>query len=146
MSVRARDLPVSPAPSYPRLMAFTDPKPAPGPAAFVAGATLGCLFFVALMFVPLFVWAWSGAHCEPQPGCQSSSGGYLLRSALLALGPCVLLGAALRSLFHWLGRKFRAQEPGAADQEPTPWWAFVAVPLALLGGPYLVLGEPLWRL
>lgn len=120
-------------------MAFTDPSPGPGAAATIGAIALGLIFFVLLMFGPLFVWAWSGAHCEPQPACQASSSGTLLRSALLALGPSVLLGVALRSLFHWLGRKIRAQEPSATpDQGPAPWWTLIAVPLAIWGGSNLV--------
>ena len=119
-------------------MAYTDPRP--GPAGTIAGLSLGFLFFVAMMFGPLFVWAWSGAHCTPQPACGASGSHYLLKSALLALGPAALFGVAVRSLFHWLGRKIGGQEPGAgADAAgPTPWWALVAAPLALWAGSWLV--------
>ena len=33
-----------------------------------------------------------------------------------------------------------------APRAATPWWAFAAVPLAVLAGTWLVWGEPLWRL
>src|SRR5690349_20616707 len=101
-------------------MAFTDPSPGPGPAASVAGAGLGCLFFIALLF-PIIIVEGMG-HCAPDP-CPPSN--LIAKSALLALGPAVLLGAALRSLLRWLGERIKAQEPGAEPARgPTPWWAF----------------------
>ena len=74
----------------------------------------------------------------------------MLRWALLALGPAVLLGAALRRLFGWLSGRITAQET-ATDAEAqgrarAPWWAFAAVPVALGAGTWLVWGEPPWRL
>ena len=117
-------------------MAFTDPGPGPGAAATVGGMALGCLFFIVLMF-PVIVGASLG-DCDPQP-CPVN---HMVRnSALLLLGPALLLAVGLRSLFHWLGGKIRAQEPGAAAYTgPTPWWSFAAVPPAIWTGWYLVWG------
>ena len=117
-------------------MAFTDPGSGPGAAATVCGIGLGCLFFIVLMS-PMIIVAGMG-HCAPEP-CPPN---HMIRdSMLLALGPALLLGLALRSLFAWLGGKIRAQAPDAAPYAgPTPWWTFAAVPLAILGGWALVWG------
>ena len=127
-------------------MAFSDPEPGPGVVASVTGVGMGCLFFIALLF-PLLIVEGMG-HCVPAEPCGRGLGGELLLWALLALGPAVLLGAALRRLFSWLGGRITAQET-ATDAEAqararTPWWALAALPAAIGGGTWLVWGEPLW--
>jgi hypothetical protein len=117
-------------------MAFTDPPAGPGTAATVGGIGTGCLYFILVMF-PVLVIAGLG-HCDPRPCPPNNMVGM---SALKALGPALLLGLALRSLLFWLGQQIRAQEPGAAPYAgPTPWWTFIAVPLAIVGGWWLVWG------
>jgi hypothetical protein len=117
-------------------MAFTDPGSEPGTAASVSRIGLGSLFYI-LLFFPAFIVAGLG-DCAPGPCPPNHS---IRDSMLLALGPALLLGLALRSLFHWLAGKIRAREPEAAPYAgPTPWWAIAALPLAAFEGWWQVWG------
>lgn len=47
-----------------------------------------------------FVWAWTGAHCEPVPQCQSEAEWRGLLHLALLLGVAALLGFVVR----WIAR------------------------------------------
>jgi hypothetical protein len=139
-------LTLAPVPIYTDAMAYTDPKPGPGAASSVAGMGMGCLFFIALLFPLLIVFGMAGAHCAPKPGCANGIGSELLWRTLLALGPAILLGAALRSLFHWLGQRIRMRDaPLEAEARiRVPWFGLAGIPLAIFGGILLVWGDAIF--
>ena len=121
-------------------MAYLDRRPGPGAVASVAGIAGGLLFFLALIWPWLIVAAMGGAHCTPAPACRTATAVDFLTRALLALGPAILLGAALRRLLHWLGRRLRprATDKLTGERMATPWGALALVPLAIAGGILLV--------
>ena len=120
-------------------MAYSDPSPGPGPAATVGGATIGLTFFMLLLAPTLLAAALGGAHCQPAPTCRDGVNGWFLQGVALAAGPAVVLGEALRSLFHWLGHRLVLPEPGApAARTRAPWWALIAAPLSIWVGLALV--------
>ncbi|MCA1197357.1 hypothetical protein K9B35_05215 [Sphingomonas sp. R647] len=77
------------------------------PASHLSTA-LGCiaatLLFISVGFVVLFVWAWSGAHCQPAPQCQQGAGYSALGEVALLLGISTLLGFLVRWLARAIGR------------------------------------------
>lgn len=123
-------------------MAYTDPKPGPGTGAHVAGVSAGCLFFAGLL-LPLAIVAGMANCGNAAPDCSGGFAGEFLWRGLLALGPVVLLAAALRSLLRWLGARLVALRAGEENEEGvrTPWFALIGLPLALGGGILLVWGD-----
>lgn len=124
-------------------MAYLDRRPGPGPVASVTGISAGLLFFLILLWPWLIVAALGGAHCAPAPACRTATAVDFLTRALLALGPAILLGASLRRLLHWLGRRLRprASDRLTGEHMPTPWGALVLLPLAIAGGILLVWSD-----
>lgn len=127
-------------------MAYTDRRPGPGAVASVTGITAGLLFFLLLLWPWLIAAALGGTHCAPAPACRSAAAADFVARALVALGPAILLGAALRRLLHWLGRRLRprASDKVTGERMPTPWGALIALPLAIGGGIALVWAEAIW--
>src|SRR5687768_17092067 len=90
----------------------------------LAGLLAALLFFPFAALPFLFVWAWSGAHCEPKPDCQDFAGRAVLVELAVILGLAVLAGASVRALVDWALRR----RHGPA---PAPRWAVASA--ALLG-------------
>lgn len=65
-----------------------------------AGTALGCIAATLLVMsagvMVAFVWAWTGAHCEPVPQCQSDSTWRGLLELALLLSLAATLGFAVR--------------------------------------------------
>jgi hypothetical protein len=49
-------------------------RPHPRWPGLLAGLLAALLFFAFAALPFLFVWGWSGAHCEPKPDCQDFAG------------------------------------------------------------------------
>lgn len=127
-------------------MAYMDRRPGPGAIASVTGITAGLLFFLLLLSPWLMVTALGGTHCSPQPACRSAATVDVLARSLVAIGPAILFGAALRRTLHWLGRRLRprAIDRLTGERMATPWGALALMPLALGGGIALVWAEAIW--
>ncbi|HYJ84274.1 MAG TPA: hypothetical protein VEW26_15690 [Allosphingosinicella sp.] len=95
------------------------PRPHPRWPGLVASIAAGLLFFAFVAFPFLFVWAWSGAHCEPKPECQRFAERAVLIELAVILGLAGLMGASVRALVDWAFRRRRAE--GAV--EAAPRWA-----------------------
>ncbi len=91
------------------------------------GGLCGCMaaaaFGFTVAFPLLFVWAWSGAHCEPAPECLNSVNLMLLTHLAPILALAALLGFAIRALVNWWVERNGSQE-GA---KRPPVWAVAAV-------------------
>lgn len=90
---------------------------------------LGCLaaipVLLALVMPVLFVWAWSGAHCEPQPECVRRSNLVTLAGLAVVAGIVLLFGLGVRAIARWhLQKRMDARLAGRP-----PWAAFVGVGL-----------------
>lgn len=105
------------------------PRTGPRWPGILAGllAALAFLFVVSIPF--LFVWAWSGAHCEPKPECQRFAGRAVLVELAVIIALAGLMGASVRALVDWAVRRRRAGGEAAA----VPRWALAClIALALL--------------
>ncbi len=94
------------------------------------GGLCGCfaaLFFAWAAGMPfLFVWAWSGAHCEPVPQCHQEAELGALAPIAVVLALAALLGFAVRALVIWWMQ--RRADPASARLPPV-WALVVAVSL-----------------
>jgi hypothetical protein len=70
---------------------------------------LGCgaAFVIAPVLISafLFVWAWSGAHCQPKPQCQRGAELNVLLEAMAVFAAAIVVGLALRSLVNWISAR-----------------------------------------
>ncbi len=97
------------------------------------GRLLGCvaaMLFMAVVSVPfLFVWAWTGSHCEPKPQCQRGSELMLAGETAVILALAALLGFAVRSIFNW---RMTRRMSGRAAARPPGWAVAVVVVVGLV--------------
>jgi hypothetical protein len=103
--------------------------PHPRWPGIVAGILSALVFLFVVSFPFLFVWAWSGAHCEPKPDCQRFAERAVLVELAVIAGLAVLTGACVRALVDWAVRRRRAGSDG--QPERVPRWAIAC--LGLLG-------------
>lgn len=104
-------------------------SPHPRWPGILAGILSGLVFLVIVSIPFLFVWAWSGAHCEPRPDCQRVAERTVLVELAVVAVLAVLTGASVRALVDWAFRRRGAD--GGAGAEAAPPWAVLC--LALLG-------------
>jgi hypothetical protein len=106
------------------------------------GAVLGCLaglVFVVFLCIPvLFVWAWSGAHCEPVPQCRRAAETMLAVELAIVALLALLLGLGVRAWVNWW--RIRRFDPERAGKPPI--WAIVAVPILVALA--LWVGASIW--
>lgn len=107
----------------------TPPRPHPRWPGIVAGLLAGLVFLVVVAFPFLFVWAWSGAHCEPRPDCQRFAERAILVELAVIAGLAVLTAASVRALVDWAIR--RRGTGGGGRPGAVPRWATAC--LGLLG-------------
>lgn len=98
------------------------------------GGLCGCLaaivFAAVLAFPLLFVWAWSGSHCEPVPQCQRFAEKMLLIELAAVAGLAALLAFSVRTIFNW----WMTRKMGGAVNVRPPIWAVGTATILLLVG------------
>jgi hypothetical protein len=96
--------------------------PPPRWPGIAAGALAGLVFLFLVSIPFLFVWAWSGAHCEPKPDCQDFAGRAVLVELAVILALALLMGTSVRALVDWAFRRRRAE-----TRVKAPRWAVASL-------------------
>jgi hypothetical protein len=106
-------------------MSDDEPRLYSGSIPSLAGCLAAGTVLVLLVVPVLFVWAWSGAHCEPQPGCVRRSHIMVLVELAAVAGIVLLFALGVRAIVRWhMQKRMDARLAG-----PPPYAAYAAVGL-----------------
>ena len=106
-------------------MADDEPRLYSGPIPSLLGCLAAIPVLLVLLMPLLFVWACSGAHCEPRPECVRRSHITTLVALAVVAGIVFLFGLGVRAIVRWhMQKRMDARLAGRP-----PWAAYAGVGL-----------------
>jgi len=121
-------------------MSDDEPRLYSGSLPSLAGCLAAVPVLLPLLMPLLFVWAWSGSHCEPQPECVGRSNVTTLVSLAVVAGIVLLFGLSVRAIVRWhMQRRMDARLAGRPPRAAYAAFGLLGLVAVWVGGDWLLV-------